>query len=105
MKYVIRATKESIKFINPNDGGLKPSIKDPIIYNVSSDPRLMINLDQEKIFRKLTDSYAPKYYNNLKKAITDNNLNYGTFQNWKSKNKIDYPITYRGFLFEKVDVL
>ncbi len=43
-------------------------------------------------------------YTNLKKAILNQNLNYGTFQNWKSKNKIDYPITYRGFLFEKVDV-
>ena len=53
---------------------------------------------------ELTLDWETTLYTNLKKAITDNNLNYGTFQNWKSKNKIDYPITYKGFLFEKVTV-
>jgi|18_taG_2_1085343.scaffolds.fasta_scaffold01030_2 hypothetical protein len=44
------------------------------------------------------------FYTNLKKAIIGNKLNYGTFLNWKSKNKIDYPIFYKGFLFEKIEV-
>jgi len=45
-----------------------------------------------------------KFYTNLKKAILYQNLNYGTFQNWKSKNKIDYPFTYKEYHFEKVEV-
>ena len=45
-----------------------------------------------------------RFYTNLKKAVLNQGLNYGTFQNWKSKNKVDYPITYKGFLFERVEV-
>ena len=43
-------------------------------------------------------------YTNLKKPVIDANLNYGKFNKWKSKNNIDLPIEYKGFLFEKVEV-
>ncbi len=44
------------------------------------------------------------HYTNLKKAVLKSGLNYGTFQNWKSKNKPSFPIEYKGFLFEKIEV-
>lgn len=42
-------------------------------------------------------------FRNIGNAIKGVHLNYGTFRNWKSKNKVDYPITYKGYSFEKID--
>ena len=104
MKYVIRATKQSIVF--EHDPNFKLN-KTSMSYNTLYDPRNMTEgrlklIEEDK--QKQIDEYKSYYHTNLKKAILDNNLNYGTFQNWKSKNKIDYPIEFKGFLFEKVDV-
>jgi hypothetical protein len=44
------------------------------------------------------------HYNNIKKAVTLYGINYGAFRSWKSKNKIDYPINYKGYLFERIEV-
>ena len=43
--------------------------------------------------------FIEHHYTNLKKAIIESGLNYNTLKKYK------LPIEYRGFLFEKVEIL
>ena len=50
------------------------------------------------------EEYKPKFYRDLKDSVVKLGMDYDEFISWKCGNNKDYPISYNGYLFEKLDL-